>query len=308
MTKQNKKFNQRKFVILLILAITAITGILTAFLIGADVALLNPKGLIAREESKLIILSVAVMAIIAIPTLFFLYYFAWKYRESNTKATFNPNARHNKLFAAGIWLLPTVFVIILVIFMWAATHRLDPKKSIESNAKPITIQVVAMQWKWLFIYPDQKIATVNFVQVPTDTPIRFELTADEAPMSSFWIPHWGGQLYAMTGHKNLLNLIADDTGDYPGSSAEINGKGFAGMRFTARASSAEEFEAWIQEVKQSPNVLDEGGYDELLKPSEYNQPKHYSSYDSNLYAKVLMKYTGSSDKHSEPGHGEAQHE
>lgn len=308
MIKQNKNYNQRRFAGLMLLALTAIAGLITLLLQGADVTLLNPKGLIAREETELIILSVAVMAIIAVPTLFFLYYFAWKYRESNTRATYNPNSSHGKLFAAGLWLLPTVFVIILAVFMWSATHRLEPQKALaETPNKPITIQVVAMRWKWLFIYPDQKIATVNFVQIPVNTPVRFELTADEAPMSSFWIPHWGGQLYAMTGHDNTLHLLADEEGDYPGSTAEINGRGFAGMRFVARASSTESFESWVQEVRRSPEVLDKSGYGELLKPSENNQPKHYSSFDTNLYAKVLMKYSGSSEAHSDASHGETKH-
>lgn len=308
MIKQHKKYNQRQFAGLLFLALTAIAGLLAVLLNGADVALLNPKGLIAREETELIVFSVAVMAVIAVPTLFFLYYFAWKYRESNSDATYNPNIHHGKLFAAGLWVLPTIFVIILAIFMWSATHRLEPQKSIAATQnQPITIQVVAMRWKWLFIYPDQKIATVNFVQVPANTPVRFELTADEAPMSSFWIPHWGGQLYAMTGHINTLHLMADEPGDFPGSTAEINGRGFAGMRFIARASSMEEFESWVQEVKRSPEVLDASGYEELLKPSENNQPKHYSSFDSSLYAKVLMKYNGSSESHSGETHGDTQH-
>lgn len=308
MIKQTIKYNQRRFGGLLLLALTGIAGLLVWLLNGADVAVLNPKGLIAKEESGLIIFSVVVMAIIAVPTLFLLYYFAWKYRESNTTATYSPNARHGKLFTAGLWVLPSIFVLILAIFMWSATHRLEPRKSIAATQnEPITIQVVAMRWKWLFIYPDQKIATVNFIQVPEDTPVRFELTADEAPMSSFWIPHWGGQLYAMTGHNNVLHLRADEPGDYPGSTAEINGRGFAGMRFVARAGSMEEFESWVQEVKKSPEILDATSYETLLEPSENNQPKYYSSADSSIYAKVLMKYNSSSGSHTDSSHGDTQH-
>src|SRR5690606_18072068 len=144
-------------------------------------------------------------------------------------------------------------------------------------------QVVSMNWKWLFIYPEQDIATVNFVQIPVDTPIRFELTADEAPMSSFWIPHLAGMLYTMTGHVNPLHLMADTVGDYPGASAEINGNGFAGMKFTTRVSSEEDFQAWVQETKMSSDHLDDHEYDELLKPSQFNEPVFYASATPNLY-------------------------
>jgi cytochrome o ubiquinol oxidase subunit 2 len=150
-----------------------------------------------------------------------------------------------------------------------------------------------MQWKWLFIYPEQNIATVNFVQIPEDTPVEFELTADEAPMSSFWIPNLGGMLYAMTGHNNRLHLIADTPGDYPGSSAEINGAGFAGMQFTARASSRGDFDQWLQKVKRSPAVLDGAEYAKLLKPSENNPAAFYSATEEGMYDKVLKKYMGS---------------
>jgi cytochrome o ubiquinol oxidase subunit 2 len=181
--------------------------------------------------------------------------------------------------------------------MWIATHKLEPQKSINSDNKALTVQVVALRWKWLFIYPEQHIATVNFVQVPVDTPVEFDLTADDAPMSSFWVPHWGGQLYAMTGMTNKLNLIPTTLGDSTGSSAEINGEGFAGMKFTARASSRQDFDDWVQHVKQVPNVLDMVEYKSLLKPSENNATAFYSTTEADLYDQVLMKYMGSHDHH-----------
>ena len=152
-----------------------------------------------------------------------------------------------------------------------------------------------MRWKWVFIYPEQQIATVNFVNVPVGTPVTFELTADEAPMSSFWIPNLGGQLYSMTGHVNRLNLMAEEAGDYPGSSAEINGAGFAGMKFTARASQPKDFDAWVQRVKQSSDVLDAASYKSLVQPSENNPAVFYSAYDNDLYDTVVTKYMGSHD-------------
>jgi len=195
----------------------------------------------------------------------------------------------------SLWAIPTVFMLVLASVMWSATHKLAPQKAIASGTKPLTVQVIAMRWKWLFIYPEQNIATVNFVQVPTGTPVLFELTADEAPMSSFWIPHWGGQLYAMTGHVNPLNLLAETPGDYAGRSAEINGAGFAGMKFVAHASSKEDFDVWVKSVQLSSDVLDSEKYGMLLKPSENNTATFYSKADTDVYDNVLTKYNGSHD-------------
>jgi cytochrome o ubiquinol oxidase subunit 2 len=298
MTKRHKKISPTTPILLTILGLASLGLLITVLLQGTDVALLSPKGFIATEQRRLMLFSVFVLLEIAIPTLTVFYFVAWKYRESNEKATYAPHARHGKSLVFGIWAVPCTFMLILASVMWPATHKLAPQKLIDNGAKPLTIQVIAMRWKWLFIYPEQKIATVNFVQIPTDTPVQFELTADETPMSSFWIPHLGGQLYAMTGHLNQLNLMADAPGDFAGSSAEINGAGFAGMKFTARASSMADFNAWVQEVGQSPAVLNSAEYEKLLVPSESNQAALYSKADPDIYANMLMKYAGSHSKHT----------
>lgn len=279
-------------------------AVLIALLVhDKNIALFNPQGLIAHEQQKLLVYILTLLLAVAIPVLFLLYFTAWKYRESNTKAVHDPNARQGKFFVAGMWLFPTVIMLVLTAVLYPATHRLEPHKKIAADAKPITIQVISMRWKWVFIYPEQKIATVNFVQIPVNTPVTFELTADEAPMSSFWIPNLGGQLYSMTSHVNQLNLIADTPGDYPGSSAELNGAGFSGMKFTARASSAQDFEQWIQGVRQSKDVLSTETYDNLLKPTENNPTAFYSDYQGDLYDRVIKKYTGSHEAHTnQEGH------
>jgi cytochrome o ubiquinol oxidase subunit II len=282
-----------------ILAVIGFAALLYVLLQGQNVALLNPKGLMAEEQLFLIIFAAVLPLVIAVPTVAFLYYTAWKYRETNPNATYAPDKKHGKLFNVGIWLVPATFMMVLSVVMWSATHRLEPQKAIASDVKPLTVQVVALRWKWLFIYPEQKIATVNFVQIPKDTPVRFELTADDAPMSAFWIPNLGGMLYAMTGHMNPLNLMGHTPGDYPGSVAEINGDGFAKMRFTARVSSKEDFDTWVREIQWSQKVLDAAEYDNLLKPSEDNPAAFYSEYDAGLYDKVLMKYHGSHSTHHE---------
>jgi cytochrome o ubiquinol oxidase subunit 2 len=293
MAKHKHKSSQNHPILLVFLWVFGLSLLFAMLLYGTDIALLNPKGYIADEQYKLLVFTAIVLMLIAVPTLAFLYFFAWKYRETNKKAKYEPDRRHGKAFVFGMWAVPSVFAIVLAIVMWSGTHKLDPRKSLASDKKPLTVQVVALRWKWVFIYPEQKIATVNFVQAPVGTPIEFDLTADEAPMSSFWIPHWGGQLYAMTGHANKLNLMPEAKGDYTGSSAEINGEGFAGMKFTARASSEKDFDKWIQKVKKSPNVLSVAEYEKLLKPTENNQAAFYSSTDADLYDTVLMKYMGS---------------
>ncbi len=297
--KSKKRFSQSRPIWLTVLGLACLTLLVAVLLRDNDVALLNPQGLIAGEQRRLMILSVALMLEIAIPTLALFYFVAWKYRESNEKATYAPNTHHNKVVVASMWAFPFITMILLASVMWPATHKLAPQKLIDNGVDPLTIQVVALRWKWLFIYPEENIASVNFVQVPTNRPVQFELTADEAPMSSFWIPHWGGQLYAMTGHANRLNLMAETPGDYKGSSAEINGEGFAGMKFIARASSTEDFARWVQETKSSAEALDTAAYEKLLEPSENNPAAFYASAETGLYGKVLMKYGGSHAPHTE---------
>jgi cytochrome o ubiquinol oxidase subunit 2 len=258
---------------------------------GHNVATLNPKGFVAGEEKGMILFSGAFLLAVAGPTVGVLYFFAWKYRESNTKATHDPKFQAGKSYLFATWGIPIAFMAILSVVMWWATHKYVPQQTIASTVKPMTVEVVALRWKWLFIYPKQHIATVNFVQIPTNTPVEFDLTADNAPMSGFWIPNLGGMLYAMTGHINRLNLMATTPGDYRGSASEINGAGLAGMKFTARASSQGDFDNWVASTQQSPNVLTEAEYDKLLQPSENNPEKDYSEFEHGLYAKVLMKYS-----------------
>ncbi len=302
MAKIVRSKNHPIWIILIVFAgLVDLALLIRHFVDGKNIALFNPKGLIARQQHGLIMLIVVTLLMVAIPTLFMLYFTAWKYRETNLKAVHSPNAQSSKLFVFIMWLFPAIVIFSLGVGMWDATHKLAPQKTITSSVKPITIQVVTLRWKWLFIYPEQNIATVNFVQIPVDTPVRFELTADEVPMSSFWIPNLGGQLYSMTSHVNPLNLIADTPGDYPGSAAEINGAGFAGMKFVTRVSGAEDFKVWVDQVKQSPDVLNSTKYESILKPSEYNQAEYFSAFDSSLYDKVVGKYLGPSGGH---GHNE----
>lgn len=290
MSKHKQKHTVGRTVIFIFAGLTLLSAVLSIFLKGKNIATLNSKGLVADQERGIIIFAVIVVLAIAVPTVFFLYLTAFKYRESNHNTTYHPAASHGKLFVFTIWALPTLFMFILAMVLVPVTHKLEPNKSLASGVQPITIQVVAMRWKWLFIYPDQQVATVNFVQIPKNRPVVFELTADDAPMSSFWVPNLSGQLYAMTGHVNRLNLMGSEIGDYPGRSAEINGAGFEGMKFITRVSSEEDFASWAQGVRSSSALLDNKAYDSLLKPTENNQAASFLSHDNSLYARVVMKY------------------
>lgn len=302
MAKTSKKPSHNRTFGFVLLGIFLLCMLVALLLRGKDVVLLNPSGYIASEEHKLLIFSVSILLVLAIPTLVLFYSIAWKYRESNNKATYDPTPKRDRFLVFNIWFVPIIFMLLLTSIMWPATHKLAPQQSINNGVQPLTVQVIALRWKWLFIYPSQKIATVNFVQIPVGTPVQFELSADETPMSSFFIPHLAGQLYAMTGHVNQLNLIADKAGDYTGKAAEINGAGFAGMTFTTRASSLNDFNSWVQSVKQYKTTLTNEEYQNLLKPSEYNKAAFYSSADQSIYGTMLAKYGGSH------GHEHTEHE
>lgn len=291
MPKNRKGNTVSKAVGFIALGLAGLALLISVLLRGKNVAMLHPKGMISHEQVSLMTFSIVLLLAVAIPVVALLYVTAWKYRASNSRAVYAPNTRYGKVLDFGAWLVPALFMAVLAVVMWFGTHRLEPQKHIVNGKKPLTIQVVSMPWKWLFIYPEQRIATVNYVQLPLDTPVEFQLTADEAPMSSFWIPNLGGQLYTMTGMVNRLNLIANTPGDYPGSSAEINGAGFAEMKFTAHVSTDKEFQDWIHEVRTSPDSLTNDVYAALTKPG-VAEKQYYAFASPGLYNTIVMKYMG----------------
>jgi len=276
----------------IVLGVAAFTLYYALLIQGHNVAVLNPKGWVAQQQLNTNIFASVLLLSAAVPTVAVLYFFAWKYRETNSKAKHDPNLQAGKLFLLAAWGIPVAFMSVMSVVMWDSTHRLVPQQTIAATAKPMTIEVVALRWKWLFIYPEQHIATVNFVQMPVNTPVTFELTADDAPMSGFWIPNLGGMLYAMTGHVNNLNLMATSPGDYQGSTSEITGAGLAGMKFTVRAGSQEDFDGWVAGTRVNGGALTESEYAKLLQPSKSNPAAFYANYETGLYDKVLMKYMG----------------
>lgn len=275
------------FLILLGLIIVAVFAYLLA---GKNISVLNPQGIIADQQRDLLIVATLLMLIVVIPVYILTFAIAWRYRASNKKAKYSPNLDGSRLAETVWWGVPMIIIAILAVMTWTSSHELDPFKPIEAEKKPIKIQVVALQWRWLFIYPEQNVASVNFVQFPVNTPVSFDITSD-APMNSFWIPNLGGQIYAMSGMTTKLHLMASKTGNFPGSSANISGKGFANMRFNAKASSDQDFEDWIQLVKQSRNELTQYEYAKLAQPNKKTAPIYYSAVDDELYDTVITKYT-----------------
>ncbi len=250
------------------------------------ISVLFPAGTIAFKQRNLLLVIQALMLVIVIPVYILTFIFSWKYRADNKKADYDPHMVDNWIAECFWWGIPLVMTAIVSVITWQQTHALDPFKPIESDKKPITIQAVALQWKWLFIYPDEHIASLNFLQIPVGTPIKFEITAD-APMNSLWIPELGGQIYAMPAMRTELNLIATEEGDFRGSSANISGEGFSGMHFITKASTEEAYLDWVKKAKEAKDSLN---YPEIAAPSQNVPPQVFQLKNDNLFNEIMMQY------------------
>jgi len=280
--------NKSKFVTIGLLVLAAAAGA-ALLLHNHTIAVLSPKGTIAKQELDLLVTATLLMLIVVIPVFVLTFTIAWKYRAGNPNATYAPDWDHSRAAETVWWAVPFLLILVLSVITWRSSHELDPFKPLASTNQPVTIQVVALQWKWLFIYPQQRIATVNYVRFPVNTPVNFVITSD-APMNSFWIPQLGGQIYAMAGMSTRLHLIATAAGSYYGSSANLSGQGFAGMNFIAKATSQTDFDAWVATSKQSPNALTWDEYAKLARPSQNNPTSTYSLAGADPYDTVVMKY------------------
>jgi cytochrome o ubiquinol oxidase subunit 2 len=252
-------------------------------------ALLDPKGPIAADEKHLILTAFALMLIVVIPVIVMAFAFAWKYRAGNTSSTYAPKWDNSHTVEVVVWTGPAIIVLNLGTLVWRSTHALTPEKPIESSVKPLTVEVVAMNWKWLFIYPEQGVATVNRLVIPKDTPVAFRITSDPV-MPSVFVPSLGGQIYAMSGMQTNLNLLADQTGTFRGLNTQFSGEGFAGMHFETEVTTAEDFANWIDVTKQGAGRLDKLSLTKLENPSENVQPIYFSSVEPGLFQTILSKY------------------
>ncbi|MDB5165865.1 MAG: Ubiquinol oxidase subunit 2 [Candidatus Saccharibacteria bacterium] len=291
MKKSRQPFFTPWRIAILACLVLIIAGLGTFLLLdGKNIAVLNPRGIVADKEKDLIIFTVLLGSVVVVPVFIMLFAFAWKYREGNTKAAkYTPEADGNRVIEVIWWGIPLIIIGVLSVVTWTSTHDLDPYKALESDKEAVSIQVVALQWKWLFMYPEQGIATVNEVRFPEDTPVNFTITAD-APMSAFWIPNLGTQTYAMNGMSSQLSLQAHETGEYRGSNTNINGEGYSEMDFKAISTTRQEFDLWTKAVAGSDKHLDWTTYEQLARPSKDQPVVYYMLHQPKLYDMIRGKY------------------
>jgi cytochrome o ubiquinol oxidase subunit 2 len=266
-------------------------------LTACDMVVLRPSGDVAAQQGQLVVLSTLLMLLIIVPVIVLTLVFAWRYRESNTKAPYTPDWDHSVQLELLIWAAPLLIIIALGALTWIGTHTLDPYRSltrIDSSrplsfeAEPLNIEVVALDWKWLFIYPDHGIAVVNELAAPVDIPIHFKITASSV-MNSFFIPALAGQIYAMPSMATTLHAVINRPGEFEGFSANYSGAGFSDMRFKFLGVSAGEFDRWLQKAKASKDELTRDAYLALEKPSEREPVRRYRAVALDLFDAVVNR-------------------
>ena len=250
---------------------------------------LVPKGVIAHAEHKLMFDTLALMLIVVLPVIVMSFAFAQRFRESNRPKEYQPEWCHSTMLEVFWWGIPTLIIIALAVITWHKTHELDPYKPLSVGGKPEQIDVVALRWKWLFIYPKEGIATINDLYLPAKQQIRFHITAD-APMSSFHIPQLGGQIYAMAGMRTKLHLYSEHLGTYEGLNTQLNGKGFSHMHFPVHVVSSGEFKRWTHQIKISATPLTIHDYAALYQPTIDAPQVHFGKVPPHLFKRIMQQY------------------
>src|SRR6266849_6877339 len=250
--------------------------------------ILDPQGPIGAAEKTILIDSVGIMLAIVLPTIVAIFAFAFWFRASNTKAFHWPDWEYSGRIELVVWSVPALTVILLGGVAWLGAHHLDPAKPIEGSSEPLTIQAVSLDWKWLFIYPDQKVATINTLTVPAGVPLQFQLTSASV-MNAFFIPQFGSMIYTMNGMATRLNLRADAPGTFKGLSAHYSGDGFSDIHFDVRAVPPEQFAAWIERTRNTGPTLDARSYTALARPSMNTSPVTFSAADPELFQEIVTQ-------------------
>ena len=262
---------------------------------GCKMVVMSPSGDIARQQADLIVVSTLLMLLIIIPVMFLTLYFAWHYRQSNKRAKYDPKWHHSTALEVVIWSAPLAIIIVLGAITWISTHKLDPyrpldridaQRPVTEDTKTMTVEVVALDWKWLFFYPEYGIATVNELAAPVDVPISFKITSSSV-MNAFYVPALSGMIYAMPGMQTRLHAVMNVPGDYEGLSANYSGGGFSQMRFKFRGLTQADFDTWVAQVKRIGTTLNRDSYMKLEKPSMKEPVRYYASVDSGLYDSIL---------------------
>ncbi len=274
-----------------------LTLLAAALLTGCDTVVMSPSGDIAMQQRDLLVWATILMLLVIVPVIVLTLWFAWRYRETNEDATYAPEWTHSTVLELVIWSVPLLIIIALGAMTWVGTHKLDPYRPLDridaqtpvpADLEPLTVEVVALDWKWLFIYPEQGIATVNELAAPVDHPIRFKITASTM-MNSFFIPALAGQIYAMAGMETKLHGVINEPGVYKGFSANYSGAGYSHMKFDFHGLSEADFDAWVAKVKASELSLDRDTYLELEVPSAKVPVTLYADVDPTLYHGILNR-------------------
>ncbi|ARU06824.1 ubiquinol oxidase subunit II [Comamonas serinivorans] len=278
---------------------SAIVLAAVGLLAGCELVVLNPAGDIAAQQGRLIVVATALMLLIVVPVIVLILLFAWRYRQNGKAAEtdYDPDWHHSTKLELIIWSAPLLIIIALGALTWITTHQLDPyrpldrisaDKPLSPDVKPLEVEVVSLDWKWLFFLPEQGIATVNELAAPVDRPIRFKLTSTHT-MNAFYVPDLAGMIYTMPGMETQLNAVINKPGEFPGKSAHYSGAGFAGMTFKFHGLSDQDFDAWVAKAKAEGQPLSRDAYRELVKPSERNPVQLFSSVEDQLYQRILNR-------------------
>jgi cytochrome o ubiquinol oxidase subunit 2 len=279
-----------------------LTAALALFVAACDLkraAVIDPKGPVALAERNLLFDAFCVMMVVIVPVIVLTLLFAYRYRASNTKAVYTPTWANSIRIDALTWLIPAAIVIAVAVLLWRSTHRLDPYRPLESKEPPIDVQVVAQDWKWLFIYPEQGIAVVNQLAFPAGRPVSLRITSDTV-MNSFYVPQLAGQIYAMAGMQTRLQMLADQPGTFVGRNSQYSGGGYSDQHFEVQAMSQADFDAWVARAKQGGTRLDATTYPALAAKSRANPITYYSTVEPKLFESIIDKYRHSGHAHSAP--------
>jgi cytochrome o ubiquinol oxidase subunit II len=247
---------------------------------------LDPQGPVATAERLILLNATAIMLVVVVPVIVLTLAVAWWYRASNTRAVRRPEWSYSGQVELVVWAIPAMVVILLAGVAWISSQQLDPARKLESREKPIRIEVVSLDWKWLFIYPDQQVATVGELVVPIGTPLEFVLTSATV-MNAFFVPQLGSQIYTMPGMTTHLNLLAEHAGDFPGFSSHFSGDGFSDMRFTVHAVPNAEFGDWIARTRGQGTLLNDAAYMQLMRAGNMAS-RNYGRVDAMLFEHILQ--------------------
>jgi cytochrome o ubiquinol oxidase subunit 2 len=264
-------------------------GLVAALMMGSSrgAGVLDPQGPIASAERLILLNATAIMLVVVLPVIALTLIFAWWYRASNKRAAYSPDWSYSGRVEFVVWSVPAMVVILLGGVAWTGSHLLDPRRPLSATAQPVRIEVVSLDWKWLFIYPDQQIATINQLVIPAGTPVEFTLTSASV-MDAFFVPQLGSMIATMPGMTTHLNLLAERPGDYPGLSSQFSGDGFADMRFVVLAVPALDFQNWLARARGEATTLDASAYAQLARASSNVNVQTYRGIDPNLFERIVQ--------------------